>query len=376
MKYCKSCLQPDTRPSISFNKNGICPACIYFKEIQQVDFEERFEILKNLLKKHPRKKASIHDCVLGVSGGKDSTRQALWVREKLGLNPLLVCLSYPPEQVTEIGTDNLSNLVELGFDLHIKALSPVQWKKLLKVAFIRFCNWGRPTELALFTSVPRIAIQYKIPLILWGENPAMQLGDLSTLGSTGYDGNSSINANTLQGGDIQWMLEEGFSEKDLISYTYPTLKEFEDANLQIIYLGWFLKDWSLRNNGSYSILNGLKIRSDTPENTGDLYSVSRLDEDWVTLNQMIKYYKFGFGMATEYMNEEIRMGRITKGEAIELVNKFDGCCSNKYIEDFCQYIDITVDRFWEIIKLNLNKKLFDINSKGKIIKKFQPGTSI
>ena len=79
------------------------------------------------------------------------------------------------------------------------------------------------------------------------------------------------------------------------------------VDIQIIYMGWFLKDWSLGNNGSYAILNNLVIRTDKPENTGDLYGTTALDEDWVTLNQMIKYYKYGFGRASDYVNEEIRI---------------------------------------------------------------------
>ena len=57
------------------------------------------------------------DCIIGVSGGKDSTRQALFIREKLKMRPLLVCCTYPPEQLTDLGAKNLSNLIKLGFDL-------------------------------------------------------------------------------------------------------------------------------------------------------------------------------------------------------------------------------------------------------------------
>ena len=110
MNYCSRCLQPDTRPNTVFRDDGICPACHYVDQLQHVDWQERFEILKDLLAKFPRSHGQFHDCIIGVSGGKDSTRQALWVRDKLGLNPLLVCLSYPPEQVTERGVNNLSNL--------------------------------------------------------------------------------------------------------------------------------------------------------------------------------------------------------------------------------------------------------------------------
>ena len=83
------------------------------------------------------------------------------------------------------------------------------------------------------------------------------------------------------------MLEEGFSQQDLLAYRYPDAEEFDEAGLQIVYLGWFLGDWSLVNNGLYSCSQGLLPREDTAENTGDLFGVSSLDEDWVTLNQMI-----------------------------------------------------------------------------------------
>ncbi len=100
-----------------------------------------------------------------MSGGKDSTRQALWVRDKLGLNPPLACLSYPPEQVTQRGTNNISTLIELGFDVVITAPAPEIWRRLMRTSFDKFTNWANSTELALFASVPQLAIHYDIPLI-------------------------------------------------------------------------------------------------------------------------------------------------------------------------------------------------------------------
>lgn len=372
MNYCSRCLQPDTRPNTVF-RDGVCPACHYFDQLQDVDWQDRFEILQDLLSQFPRRKGQFHDCIIGVSGGKDSTRQALWVRDKLGLNPLLVCLSYPPEQVTERGVNNLSNLIELGFDVHTLAPAPDTWRRLMAASFRRFTNWCRSTELALFSAVPRLAIHYKIPLILWGENPGLQLGDLKTLGRTGYDGNKLRFMNTLSGGGLDWMLEEGFSDQDLIAYRYPDAEEFESAGLQIIYLGWFLGDWSLINNALYSCSNGLEIRDDIPENTGDLHGVSSLDEDWVTLNQMIKYYKFGFGRATDYVNEEIRIGRMSRDEGIKVVEQYDGCCGPHYISSFCDYIGIDTEMFWQQVYANLNRNLFDLSADGLITPRFTVG---
>ncbi|WP_372426835.1 N-acetyl sugar amidotransferase [Salinarimonas chemoclinalis] len=375
MKYCKRCLQPDTRPNTNFTPAGLCPACDYFDQVQNVDWEERWEILQEVLRDYPRRPGMPFDCIIGVSGGKDSTRQALWVRDKLKLRPLLVCLSYPPQQVTERGTDNISNLIELGFDVVISAPAPETWRRLMRESFLRFTNWARSTEMALFSSVPQLAIRYGIPLILWGENPGLQLGDLKTLGRTGYDGNSLRYMNTLSGGVADWM-REVVGPEGLLPYQYPPPAAFEEHKLQIVYLGWFLGDWSLVNNGSYSALGGLKIREDTVANTGDLKGVTSLDEDWVTLNQMIKYYKFGFGRVTDYVNEEIRLGRMTREKGISLVEQYDDACAPNYIADFCDYIGIGVDEFWERVRNATNRDLFDVGDDGTIRRRFQVGVGL
>lgn len=376
MKYCTRCLQPDTRPNSRFTAAGICPACDYFEHQKHVDWQERYEILLELLASYKRQPGQHFDCIIGVSGGKDSTRQALWIRDKLGLNPLLACLSYPPEQVTERGVSNISNLIDLGFDVVVSAPAPKVWKRLMRESFLRYTNWCKSTELALFSSVPQLAIRYKIPLILWGENPGLQLGDLKTLGRTGYDGNNLRNMNTLAGGASDWMLDAGVAMSDLLPYQYPTPADFDAHQLQIVYLGWFLGDWSLVNNALYSCANGLEIREDNVANTGDLYGVTSLDEDWVTLNQMIKYYKFGFGRVTDYVNEEIRLGRMSRDEGIELVAKHDDACSPQYIESFCEYIDISVEEFWEQVHKSVNKDLFYISNEGKITPKFEVGVGL
>lgn len=329
-------------------------------------------MLQDLLANHPRKNGQYHDCIIGVSGGKDSTRQALFLRDKLGINPLLVSMSYPPEQVTERGVNNLSNLINLGFDVVVIAPAPQTWRSLKQEGFRKFTNSFRSTEMALFASVPQIAIKYGIKLIMWGENPGLQLGDMKTLGRTGYDGNSLRYMNTLSSG-LDWMIDCGFAKAALVSYVYPRIEEFEKHNLQIVYLGWFLGDWSLVNNAAYSCGNGLEIRADGVEKTGDLYGVTALDEDFTPINQLIKYYKFGFGRVTDYVNEEIRLGRIGREEGISLVEKYDDAQDEKYIKDYCDYLAISVDEFWRKVKDSTNKTLFQIKEDGTIRRNFTVG---
>ena len=229
--------------------------------------------------------------------------------------------------------------------------------------------------MALFASVPQIAIKYGIKLILWGENPGLQLGDMKTLGRTGYDGNSLRYMNTLSSG-LDWMLECGFSKAELVAYVYPAVEEFEKHDLQIVYLGWFLGDWSLVNNAGYACVNGLEIRTDGVEKTGDLYGVTALDEDFTPINQLIKYYKFGFGRVTDYINEEIRLGRISRDEGIRLVERYDDAQDEKYIKDYCDYLAISVDEFWKKVRDATNKNLFLVERDGSIIRKFKVGSGL
>jgi N-acetyl sugar amidotransferase len=375
MKYCKTCLQPDTRPNTVFGADGICPACNYFTALQEVDWQERVEILKDIFERRQRRPGIFHDCIIGVSGGKDSTRQALWVRDFLGLNPLLVCLSYPPEQVTHRGMDNLSNLINLGFDVIVSAPGPDTWRRLKHDGFDEFTNSFRSTELALFSCVPQVALRYGIDLILWGENPALQLGDMKALGRTGYDGNNLRYMNTLTSGK-NWMYARGYSEGELIAYTYPEVEEFLAADLKIIYLGWFLGDWSLVNNATYACGNGLQLRSDDVTRTGDLYGVTALDEDFTPINQMIKYYKFGFGRTTDYVNEEIRIGRMTRQAGIDLVERYDHKCAPEYVAAYCDYLGIGTGAFWDKVRKACDLRLFRIGPDGSMQPRFTVGVGL
>lgn len=376
MKYCVRCLQPDTRPGIRFDEHSICPACNYHASLEQVDWDERRRELDEVVAFGRANNHSGYDCIIGVSGGKDSTRQAMFVKEVLGMNPLLVNLSYPPEQVTQRGVDNVSNMIRHGFDCISINLSPQIWRKLMRKGFFQYSNWCKSTELALFSSVPRLAIAYQIPLIWWGENAALQLGDLNVMGKSGSDGNNLRRMNTLGGGDITWMLSDDIRRHQILQYIYPPEQEMLDANLRITFLGYFWRDWSLIDNGNYAALRGLEIRNEKPWEIGDPVGVTSLDEDWVTLNQMIKYLKFGFGRVADYVNEDIRHQRITREQGIRINEKYDGQCSANYIRTFCDYIQITTEEFWEQVDKSVNADLFIKEGLGKYIPKFKVGVGL
>ena len=377
MQYCIKCLQPNTRPNSQFT-NGICPVCIYQDSIKNVDWNERLDLLRQIIKPYVNKKP--YNCIVGISGGKDSTRQALWVRDKLRLNPLLICMAYPPEQVSNVGADNISNLINLGFDVEIISISQIFWKNLLKIGFLKFCNWAKFTEQAIISSVPRAAIRHNINIIFWGENPADAVGDLKT--STlkkdeGYDGSNLMNMHTVSGGKIDWISDEyNLPKEKLYQFEFPILSDLKKNKIQIIYLGWFWNDWSIKKNGLISSLYGLNLRKDSYKNTQDIRGTFSLDEDWVTFNQMIKYYKYGFGRVSDYINDDIRNNYIKREDAILILEKYDHCCSNNYISNFCRYIGISSEDFWFNVRKNVNKNLFHIDNKLNIKRKFKVGKGL
>jgi hypothetical protein len=243
----------------------------------------------------------------------------------------------------------------------------------MRASFLNHANWAKSTELALFAGVPQIAIELGIPLILWGENPALQIGDLGTMGRNGWDGNQSRFMNTLIGVDDTMADFAGVSSEKFYPYIYPKNDDFEESGLQIVYIGWAMRTWGLMENGISALTSGLKPRIEAPNHTGDLFSVSSLDEDWVVVNQMIKFYKFGFGKTTDYVNELIRSGSILRSDGIKIIEKFDGNCSDSYIKSFCEYIDITVSFFWDILNSHTNTYLFEIRSNERPRKLFKVG---
>lgn len=372
MKYCKKCLQPDTRPGIKFNEEGICYACLYEEEKKKIDWEQREKELKEIAEWAKKTAKGPYHCVIGVSGGKDSTFQAVYAKEKLGLNVLLV--NSEPDQITEVGKYNIENLINLGFDVIKMRPNPKIVKKLVKKSFYEYGNPIKPTEYPLWTSAYVIADKFDIPLIIQGENAALTLGVVNT--GLGNDGNAlNVNeGNTLAGGNASDWVDDEIELDKLFMYQFPDKKNLIEKGIKAIYLQYYVKEWSQVYNADFSIARGLHGRA--TENLHDIGRYRRytaLDSDMQIVNQMLKYYKFGFGFATDEACYDIREGRISREDAIWLVKEYDGKCSEKYIEDFCKYIEISKEEFWRMADKFVNKELFEKDKNGKWISKFEIG---
>tara|TARA_R110001583_G_scaffold169781_2_gene322994 strand:- start:10266 stop:11405 length:1140 start_codon:yes stop_codon:yes gene_type:complete len=376
MKYCKQCLTTDLRPNSIFYED-VCIACRYSGSEHYDNGSLNLNILKNKFQKVRRKQKTkgAYDCIVGVSGGKDSTRQAHWVRDRLGLRPLLICCAYPPKQMSEIGAENLANLIEMGFDIIAATPAPQTASQLALESFKQFGNVCKSTEMSLFSTVPRLAIELGVNTIFWGENPALQVGDGAVEGLDKFDGNNLRKLNTLTAGGIDWLKELVKHPYLAEHYIYPNEIEFEKKKINIFYLGPAWDDWSNDQNSIYASLQGLTLRPGEESETGDLSNASMLDEEFTNINMMLKYYKFGFGRATDSVNEKIRAGLMTRNEAVKIVEKYDGLCSDRIIQSFSAYVGISESEFWNIANKWVNSNIFDISKNTRPARKFIVGVN-
>ena len=343
MRICTKCIQPDTRPGIFFTDEGVCGACLWEQEKQDIDWKSRKNELSEITK-YAKNSSTIYDCAIGVSGGKDSTFQALYARDQLNLKCLLV--NFEPSARTKLGNENLENLKQLGFDVISIRPNPKVMKKLAKYDFLTFGNIVKATEFPLYSSTYIVAQKFNIPLIIQGENPGVTLGSRSS--GVGKDGNS-LNANqldTLSSGCEEYLNVDGVSKNDLFWFHYDQ-KQLEESGIKGIWLNYYYKEYSQYGNALLSKQNGLKWRTEfDPKSIGTYLPYFQLDTDVTQVNQTLKYLKFGFGQCMDHVCYDMRENRLSRKDAIKLVLELDGLCSEIYIKNFCDYIDIDIDTFW------------------------------
>lgn len=344
MHYCTKCVQPDTRPNVFFNEQGICGACLWEEEKKKIDWAARKQELRDICRWAKDQKAP-YDCVVGVSGGKDSTFQALYMRDEMKLRPLLVCSE--PCQTTEIGAKNLENIKNLGFDVISLSADKELLKQFFKKDFYRIGNPNRASEYCLHSSVFIIADKFDIPLIVNGENPGQTLG-ISDMKAAGGDATQIWATNTVK----EKVIDAYADDADLAAlFLYqPNMASIIRKGIRGVWLSNYAEEWGQLHNAKFSIRHGLSIHpaSMDPYAKGLYRRFYALDHGFREVNQLLKYIKFGFGFTTDQACYDIRDGEISRDEAIFLVKELDGGCGESYIKAFCEMIAISEGEFWEV----------------------------
>ena len=366
MKYCKECLYPNTKPQLQFDERGICSACNNYKLKDEVDWGKKKEDLLLILEKYRSKNDNNYDCIIPVSGGKDSTFQTYTIKETFGLNPLAV--NFHPHDQTEIGRKNLENLKQLGVDCIEFSANPLVYSKLAKFGLVELGDFQWPEHIGIFTIPVQVAVRYKIPLIIWGENPQLEYGQ-----PTNIDTDTILDRewNEKNGGYFldkikpKDMTKYGFKTKELIPYIYPSDDDIRRIGVTGIFLGSYIK-WDLFKQLDFVKELGFSENDELKEGTYDKWE--NLDVYFTVFHDYFKFLKYGFGRTTDHASIEIRYERITREQGIELIKKYEGKIPRKYLDKFLKSADINEQEFHDICDKFTNKEIFLTNEDGSIKK--------
>ena len=164
---------PNSKPDLFFDNKGVCSACNNFSNRKKINWDNRKKELSKILNNYKDKNSTNWDCIVPVSGGKDSTYQVLKMIE-LGLNPL--CVTATTCDLTTIGRSNIDNIKKLGVDLIEMSPNPIIRSKLNRIGLTQLGDISWPEHVGIFTIPVRAAVNYKVPLIIWGENSQNEYG--------------------------------------------------------------------------------------------------------------------------------------------------------------------------------------------------------
>jgi len=359
--FCRRCIMSNQRPSsypefkhtpdrltptLHIDEEGVCDACRYADRKQNIDWEARERELAALLDRHRRKDGQ-YDCVVPGSGGKDSAYAAHVLKYRYGMHPLTV--TWPPILYTEYGYRNFKNWVEVGgFDnITFKPNGRVH-RLLTRLSIENLLHPFQSFILGQKNLAPKIALQWKIPLIFYGE-PEAEYGNPiaeteSSLRNQSYFTMRDLGEIFLGGVSVKELVERyELSLNDISPYLPAEAKELESSKIEVHYLGYYLK-WTPQESYYYAVENtGFEARPFRTQGTYSKYN--SIDDKIDDLHYYTTFIKFGLGRASYDASQEIRNRHLTREEGIALVHRFDGEFPDRYFQDVMDYLEMDPESF-------------------------------
>ena len=361
IKFCKTCLMPNTRPRIIFDKNNVCNACLNSKNKKKINWKSRKKefdkVIENIELKRKKNKSK-YDCVVPWSGGKDSTSIALKLKFEYNLNPLLVTFS--PLILNECGQHNRQALIDLGFDaIFIRPNNKVA-KALSKRFFVERGNPKIAWDAGINSAPVKIALNFGIDTIFYAEHGESEYGGLV------------LNKNSNKKRDLREVIEhcigdypenwqsETIKEQDLD--TYPKEKDLKKLN--IFYFSYFFK-WSMYENYLYVKKNLPTFRTNPHGRTeGTFTDFDSLDDKIDDLYYYMQYIKFGFGRCSRDASRLINSGHLTRKKGIEYMKKYDGEYPSRNLKEVLNFFEISSIDFDTIINKHRNEEIWEEKGNG------------
>lgn len=362
--FCRRCVMSNQRPassvefkhsrnhrhrSLNIDAEGICDACRVAEQKEQIDWAKREQELLRLLDRHRRNDGS-YDCIVPGSGGKDSGYASHVLKHKYGMRPLTV--TWPPILYTDIGWKNFRNWIDVGGFDNISFRPNGRVHRLLTRLSIE--NLLHPFQTFILGQknlAPKIALNYGIPLIFYGENEA-EYGNpvaenASSLRDKSYYAMRDLAEVHLAGRSIpELTAEHGLSLGDFLPYLPADHRQLEQSGIEVHYLGYYLR-WTPQESYYYSVEHtGFEANPVRTEGTYSKYN--SLDDKIDGFHYYTTFIKFGIGRATYDASQEIRNRHLTREEGVSLVRRFDGEFPQRYFKEVMDHIGLAPERFLEL----------------------------
>jgi N-acetyl sugar amidotransferase len=356
---------PETRPGISFNSLGVCSACENYERRKSIDYSQRFKEFEQLCDKYRGMNGTNgFDCMIAVSGGKDSHFQTHTLKEKMGMNPLLVTVedNFP---MTDAGIHNLKNISE-AFGCDVISIKPniKAQKRIMRQTFERY---GKPTYIIdryIYTYPLHMAVRFNTPLLVYGENVNYEYGGVQKVET--YSAKEQVVNGVASGISLDEIVSYGVSPTELKFFEPPDPEQLN--KLDPMYLSYFV-EWNSYANYIFAGRRGFHDLTHEWERTHHIEQFDQVDSRAYLVHAWLKYPKFGHASATDYASRFIRYGLLTREEAIQLVRQHDHRLDIKAVRDFCEFLNYSETEFWSIIDSLYNQDIFEKNRHGEWVLK-------
>lgn len=368
MKYCARCLYPENaQPTIILDDDGICSGCRYHESRSKhldIDWAEREDMLVQIIdeaKRMAKERGNSHDCIVPVSGGKDSHYQVWLLKEKYGMNPLLVTFNHAFN--TPAGNRNLYNLVEKsGCDLvrYTAGLDSVRRISRYMLETVGDLTWHYHAGIRTYPF--QVAVERNIPLIVWGEHGFAELTGIVSLEDFVEFTSWTRKEHDMRGYEPHDLVGKGgITESDIAPYVYPTDEEIAHTEVRGIYLSNFVQ-WNAKAQAE-GMMSEWDFAPVTFERERTFNVHSKIEDHANDVHDYLKYLKFGYGRATDDASMEIRHGRMTREEGVEMVARYDANEPSTLYE-YCEFLGISKDQFYKLIEPMRDERIWKKEPSG------------
>jgi N-acetyl sugar amidotransferase len=369
MRYCTKCVYPAASAApLAFDDDGVCSGCRVAGQKDRIDWDARAEELREIFEEYRSKDGSNYDCLIPVSGGKDSHFQTYVVTQVYGLRPLLV--TYHGNNYLPVGLRNLKNLRErFGCDHIFYSPSVEALKKLNRLCFRMMGDMNWHAHCGIFTYPVQMAVKMRIPLIVWGEHGFTDLAGMYSLNDR-IEMTAKFRLEHAQRGyDWHDMIEEteGLTPQDLLWARYPDDDALAEVGVRGIYLGNYV-NWEA--NAQTDLMVEQFGFEPSPEPFERTYRrMSNLDDMHENgAHDYLKYIKFGYGRGTDHACKDIRAGKMTRDEGIEMVRRYDAVKPMKDLTRWLEYVGMSEQEFDEIADTFRDPRVWARDESGEWVK--------